>query len=75
MGLECGLVQKSGSWYTYGQTRLGQGRENSRTLLENSRELADELEKAIREKSMGGEVESKDATVANEAEPAAAAEE
>ncbi|HUW31034.1 MAG TPA: recombinase RecA [Planctomycetota bacterium] len=75
MGLECGLIQKSGSWYTYGQTRLGQGRENSRTLLENNRELADELEKAIREKSMGGEVKSKDATVADEAGAAPAAEE
>jgi len=74
MGIECGIIQKSGSWYTYGQTRLGQGRENSRSLLETNHELADEIEKAIREKSMGGEVKPKDAAVAGQAEAAATGE-
>jgi len=75
VGLEYGVVQKSGSWYTYGQTRLGQGRENSRSLLENNHELADEIEKAIREKSAESEVKPKDASVAGEPEAAPAAEE
>ena len=50
LGVECGVVQKMGSWLSFGDKRLGQGRENSRTLLESSLELADELEKCILEK-------------------------
>ena len=54
LGLECDVVQKSGSWYTFGQTRLGQGRENSKTLLENTPELAEEIKKGILEKIGAG---------------------
>jgi recombination protein RecA len=48
VGLELNLVGKSGSWYTYGDTRIGQGRENSKTYLEEHADVADELEAKIR---------------------------
>jgi len=48
VGLELNLVGKSGSWYTYGDTRIGQGRENSKTYLEEHSDVADELETKIR---------------------------
>jgi len=48
VGLELNLVGKSGSWYTYGDTRIGQGRENSKTYLEEHSDTAAELEGKIR---------------------------
>ena len=49
MAVECGVAKKSGAWYTYGEERLGQGRETAKqTLLENP-ELRDELETKVRE--------------------------
>ncbi len=48
VGLELNLVGKSGSWYTYGETRIGQGRENSKTYLEEHSDVAQELETKIR---------------------------
>ena len=48
VGLELNLVGKSGSWYTYGDTRIGQGRENSKTYLEEHTDTAEELETKIR---------------------------
>jgi recombination protein RecA len=48
VGLELNLVGKSGSWYTYGDTRIGQGRENSKTYLEEHTDTAEELEGKIR---------------------------
>ncbi|PIZ36216.1 recombinase RecA [Candidatus Aquicultor secundus] len=50
LGVEYGIVQKSGSWYTYNEERLGQGRESAKqTLLDNS-ELSHEIETKVREK-------------------------
>jgi recombination protein RecA len=48
VGLELNMVGKSGSWYTYGDTRIGQGRENSKTYLEEHTDVAAELETKIR---------------------------
>ena len=48
-GLKFGLVTKSGSWYSYGKTQLGQGRENARRFLEEHPEIARELESKVRE--------------------------
>src|ERR1700674_2227167 len=48
VGLELNLVGKSGSWYTYGDTRIGQGRENAKAYLEEHPETAAELEAKIR---------------------------
>ncbi|MFQ5747553.1 MAG: recombinase RecA [Gemmatimonadota bacterium] len=48
MGEEHGIVQRSGAWYSYGDVRLGQGRENAKAFLKEDPELADEIETAIR---------------------------
>ncbi len=50
IGTEMGIVQKSGSWYSYNNDKLGQGREAVKQLLTDNPELAAELEKKIREK-------------------------
>jgi recombination protein RecA len=49
VALDCNVVGKSGSWYTYGDQRIGQGRENAKAFLEEHTELADEIESKIRE--------------------------
>ncbi len=48
MGVNAGLIQKSGSWYSIGDTKLGQGESNVRIYLENHPELTQELEAEIR---------------------------
>jgi recombination protein RecA len=50
MGVEMGIVQKSGSWFSYNSDKLGQGREQVKSLLRDNPQLADELEAKIREK-------------------------
>ncbi|AKU17298.1 recombinase RecA [Luteipulveratus mongoliensis] len=50
MGVEHGFVRKSGAWYTYEGDQLGQGKENARTFLKDNPDLADEIEKKIKEK-------------------------
>ena len=50
MGAEFEIINKSGSWYSYGDTKLGQGRVAVAALLKDNPELADELEAKIREK-------------------------
>ena len=49
LGIECGVVKKSGSWLSYGETRLGQGRENARLKLVGDAALAAEIEQKIKE--------------------------
>jgi recombination protein RecA len=50
MGVELGIVQKSGSWFSYNSDKLGQGRESVKQLLVDNPELAKEIEGKIREK-------------------------
>jgi recombination protein RecA len=50
MGVEFGIVQKSGSWFSYGTDKLGQGRDAVRVLLHDNPELAAEIEAKIRAK-------------------------
>ena len=50
MGVDNGIVRKSGAWYTYEGDQLGQGKENSRTFLKDNPDLANEIEKKIKEK-------------------------
>src|ERR671913_2126425 len=52
MGVEMGIVQKSGSWFSYDSNKLGQGREGVKQLLKDNPELANELEGKIRGKIM-----------------------
>ncbi|MEI7504454.1 MAG: DNA recombination/repair protein RecA, partial [Paludibacter sp.] len=47
MGVEYGIIKKSGSWYSYGETKLAQGRDASKTLIKENPELAEELELKI----------------------------
>jgi recombination protein RecA len=50
MGVELGIVQKSGSWFSYNTDKLGQGRDTVKQLLHDNPELAAEIELKIREK-------------------------
>lgn len=47
LGVEQNIIKKSGSWFSYGETKLGQGREAVRTLLMDNPELSDELQAKI----------------------------
>lgn len=49
LGVNYGIIKKSGSWFSYGETKLGQGREGVRKLIKDNPELAAELEKKIME--------------------------
>ena len=49
LGVKLGIVQKSGAWFNYGDTRLGQGRDNAKIFLKEHPEVADEIEKIIRD--------------------------
>ncbi|MFC4291886.1 recombinase RecA [Sphingorhabdus arenilitoris] len=51
LGVKAGLVEKSGSWFSYDSVRIGQGRENSKQWLLDNPEMADKLEAAIRGKT------------------------
>jgi recombination protein RecA len=51
LGVKAGLVEKSGSWFSYDSVRIGQGRENAKTYLKENRDMADRLEKAIRQRT------------------------
>jgi len=49
LGIKAGLVEKSGSWFSYDSTRIGQGRENAKQFLRDNPEMAEEIEKKIRQ--------------------------
>jgi len=49
LGVTAGIVEKSGSWFSYGSERIGQGRENAKTYLKEHPEAADAIEAAIRQ--------------------------
>jgi recombination protein RecA len=48
LGIKAGLVEKSGSWFSYGSQRIGQGRENAKAFLRANPAMAEEIETAIR---------------------------
>jgi len=48
LGVEMGLIEKRGSFYTYGELRIGQGRENAKQYLKDNPDLAIEVEAKIR---------------------------
>ena len=50
LGVEHGLVNKAGAWYSYGKDRIGQGKENAKAYLRENPEMADELDALLREK-------------------------
>ena len=49
LGVEAGVVDKTGAWYSYQGEKLGQGKENVKLLLKENPALADEIEKQVRE--------------------------
>ncbi len=53
LGVQYNIIKKSGSWFSYGETRLGQGRETVRNLIVDNPELAEELETKIMEAITG----------------------
>lgn len=60
LGVEQGIVEKSGSWFSFAGERLGQGRENARTLLKDNKAVRDRIDTALRQKLALG-VEAKPA--------------
>jgi recombination protein RecA len=49
LGVKAGVVEKSGAWFSFDSIRLGQGRENAKAFLKTNPEMADRIERAIRE--------------------------
>ncbi|MFH1860476.1 MAG: DNA recombination/repair protein RecA, partial [bacterium] len=60
MGVSHGIIQQSGTWFSYGDIRLGQGRENAKEFLRSNPKEAAEVERKIREKT--GLIEAAPAT-------------
>jgi recombination protein RecA len=56
LATQLGIIDKRGAFFSYGETRLGQGRENSKEYLRQNGDLADEIELAVRQRASGGEV-------------------
>lgn len=53
LGVKAGLVEKSGSWFSYDSIRIGQGRENAKNYLRENKEVAERLERSIRMRQEG----------------------
>jgi recombination protein RecA len=53
LGVQCNIIKKSGSWFSYGDTKLGQGRDSVRNLIGDNPELALELESKIKDAISG----------------------
>ncbi|MBQ4244944.1 MAG: recombinase RecA [Clostridia bacterium] len=70
MGVKFGILQRSGAWFSYGDMRLGQGRDNTRELFANNPELAAEIE----EKIFSSIKAEREAKMAKKAEPEAEAQ-
>jgi recombination protein RecA len=54
LGSQLEIIQKRGAFFSYGDVRLGQGRENAKEFLKQNLELSAEIEKAVREQALGG---------------------
>ena len=68
LGVEQGIVRKSGAWYTYEGDQLGQGKENARTFLHDNPDIANGIEKKIKEKlGVGPRVDAEAAAPASAA--------
>jgi recombination protein RecA len=72
LGVEQGIVRKSGAWYTYEGDQLGQGKENARNFLRDNPDLANEIEKRIKEKLGVGPRIDADASASASASPGSA---
>lgn len=70
MGVEHGFIRKSGAWYTYEGDQLGQGKENARKFLRDNPDVANEVEKRIKEKMGIGSTSGSDESSSEQGEPA-----
>jgi len=78
LGVQAGIIDKSGAWFSYGDERVGQGRENAKTFFKENPDMAAEIEQKIRanaglltEAMMGKPEEFKDDEAGSDASPAA----
>jgi recombination protein RecA len=51
LGVKAGIIEKAGSWFSYGSQRIGQGRDNVREFLKNNPDIANSIEAAVRKSS------------------------
>jgi len=51
LGVKANVVEKSGAWFSYDSTRIGQGRENAKQFLRDHKDMAEAIEKKVREQS------------------------
>jgi len=58
-GVESGVIERAGTWYSYKNERLGQGKDNVKKLLQEKKDLANEIDKAVRKKEKSPEYEEK----------------
>jgi len=49
LGVQAGIIDKSGAWFSYGSERIGQGRENAKTFFRENPDMAAEIEHKVRE--------------------------
>ena len=68
LGVAAGLVEKSGSWFSYGSQRIGQGRENAKTFMQENPDIANELETAIRSNAGLVQEQMMDVSITNDEE-------
>lgn len=64
LGVEHNIIKKSGSWFSYGDTKLGQGRDGVKALFNDNPDLAEEIESKIREVLSSGAIATPEATLA-----------
>ena len=69
LGVKADLVEKSGSWFSYNSQRIGQGRENAKNFLRENPEIADEIERKIREAAGLGSKDGPGIDLLDEGEP------
>jgi recombination protein RecA len=69
LAVEDGIIDKSGSWFSYGEVRLGQGRENSKQLLAENTEMFEEIKQKVLVARGVAEVEENAADKAETSQP------
>ena len=74
LGVDARVVEKSGAWYSYGETRLGQGRENAKQFLKDNPDIAEEVESQLKVALGIGKATGDDGSIEEEAEVPAVAE-
>ena len=70
LGAQYDIIKKSGTWFSYGETRIGQGKEKAKEFLRDNPDIADEVEKKIRERLAEPEKEQKNGAAKTQADKA-----